>query len=223
MGCLAGHRGQPHDPGNRLRRGGQLGEFERDGHGPAHRGNHSPVYRFRNRRNGSYFYTASQAEKNSLVANRSATYSFDGIAYRVSSAYTTPLYRFYNRRSATHFYTSSVAERDSVIKNLSRTYVYEGVAYNVSATQVAGSTPVWRFYNKKNGSHFYTASEVEKNNVLATLSASTLSTASPSTRCARESAQLNPWARPSLQRRRQAPRPRRFAAGPLRPHFTRLL
>ena len=37
----------------------------------------------------------------------------------------------------------------------------------MSPTKVAGSTPVWRFYNKKNGSHFFTASEAEKNNVLA--------------------------------------------------------
>ena len=44
------------------------------------------------------------------------------------------------------------------------------MAYKVSPTKVAGSTPVWRFYNKKNGSHFFTASEAEKNSVLAKLS-----------------------------------------------------
>ena len=82
-----------------------------------------------------------------------------------------PLHRFYNKKNGSHFYTASEAEKNSVIANLSATYSYDGVAYNVSATQVAGSTPVYRFFNKNNGSHFYTASEAEKNSVLANLSA----------------------------------------------------
>ena len=51
------------------------------------------------------------------------------------------------------------------------TYGYDGPAYNVSTTKVAGATTVYRFYNKSNGSHFYTASESEKANVVANLSA----------------------------------------------------
>ena len=94
----------------------------------------------------------------------------DGVASRSAQTYTTPLYRFYNKKNGSHFYTASEAEKNRVLANLSATYTYDGVAYNVSATQVAGSTPVYRFYNKKNGSHFYTASEAEKNSVLATLS-----------------------------------------------------
>jgi len=33
---------------------------------------------------------------------------------------------------------------------------------------MAGALPVYRFYNKVNGSHFYTVSEAERNNVIAT-------------------------------------------------------
>ena len=36
---------------------------------------------------------------------------------------------------------------------------------------MSGATVVYRFYNKTNGSHFYTASELEKDGVLANLSA----------------------------------------------------
>ena len=39
-----------------------------------------------------------------------------------------------------------------------------------ATTKVPGATTVYRFYNKSNGSHFYTASETEKANVLANLS-----------------------------------------------------
>ena len=36
---------------------------------------------------------------------------------------------------------------------------------------MSGATTVWRFFNKKNGSHFYTASAAEKASVIAKLSA----------------------------------------------------
>jgi hypothetical protein len=130
-----------------------------------------PVYRFFNKKNGSHFYTASEAEKNSVLANLSATYALDGPAYHVSPAFSTPLYRFYNKKNGSHFYTASEAEKNSVVAKLSATYALDGPAYNVSATPAAGTVPVYRFFNKKNSSHFYTASEAEKNSVLAKLSA----------------------------------------------------
>ncbi|MGB4441298.1 MAG: hypothetical protein WBJ62_03630, partial [Coriobacteriia bacterium] len=49
------------------------------------------------------------------------------------------------------------------------TFNYEGPAYNVSSV-AAGNTPVYRFYNTKTGTHFYTASASEKANIQATLS-----------------------------------------------------
>ena len=130
-----------------------------------------PVYRFFNKTNGSHFYTASEAEKNNVVANLSATYSLDGPAYHWSTAFTTPLYRFFNMKNGSHFYTASEAEKNNVLTNLSATYSFDGPAYNVSSGPAAGTVPVYRFFNMKNGSHFYTASEAEKNNVVANLSA----------------------------------------------------
>ncbi len=134
----------------------------------------TPVYRFYNKKNGSHFYTASEAERNNVLSKLSATYSLDGVAYSVNTfnaANNAPLYRFYNKKNGSHFYTSSLAEKNSVQANLSATYAYDGPAYNVCTAPPAGSQTVYRFFNKKNGSHFYTASEAEKNTVLATLSA----------------------------------------------------
>ena len=131
----------------------------------------TPIYRFFNKQSASHFYTASAAEKDSVIANLSATYALDGVAYRVSSVYATPLHRFYNKVNGSHFYTATEAEKNDVIANLASTYTYDGVAYRVSRTSVAGSTPVYRFFNKQNASHFYTASVAEKNGVVANLSA----------------------------------------------------
>jgi hypothetical protein len=133
------------------------------------------VYRFYNMKNGVHFYTASIAERNSVVTNLSGTYKYEGVAYSLNTLSPVnhqPLYRFYNFKKGFHFYTASDSERDSVINNLSGTYRYEGVAYKVSPTYttvVHAESAVWRFYNKSTGSHFYTYSQVERDNVIATL------------------------------------------------------
>ena len=62
-----------------------------------------------------------------------------------------------------HFYTASISERDALIATSDSGYLYEGVAYQVFDSQVApvGSTPVYRFYDPLQGTHFYTANNQE--------------------------------------------------------------
>jgi len=131
-----------------------------------------PVYRFYNRRNGSHFYSATGSERDVVADTMTSTYTYEGVAYGVSTsaANSAPLYRFFNRKNGSHFYTASVAERDRVKSKLSGTYTFEGVAYNVSSTPVAGSASVYRFYNRRNGSHFYTISVAERDSVRSKLS-----------------------------------------------------
>jgi len=81
-----------------------------------------------------------------------------------------PVYRFYNRTNGSHFYTASSAEKNAVIANLSGTYSLDGVAYWVNTNDPANKDPLYRFFNRTNGSHFYTASPAEKNAVIANLS-----------------------------------------------------
>jgi L,D-peptidoglycan transpeptidase YkuD (ErfK/YbiS/YcfS/YnhG family) len=128
-----------------------------------------PVYRFYNARTATHFYTASEAEKNSIVANLSSIYSLEGMAYAIDAASPkngTPLYRFYNPSKGVHFYTASEAEKNEVISRLSGAYKFEGVAYNVCGSPVSGATPVYRFYNRRVGVHFYTASTAERDVVI---------------------------------------------------------
>jgi hypothetical protein len=128
----------------------------------------APIYRFYNKKNGSHFYTASEAERYTVITKWPDTYSFEGPAYSVnttSPANSAPLYRFYNKKNGSHFYTASLDEANSVIMNLSRVYDFEGPAYNVSMTPV-GSVPVYRFYRPASGSHFYTISLDEANSVI---------------------------------------------------------
>ncbi|NTW28211.1 MAG: hypothetical protein HGA39_02455 [Coriobacteriia bacterium] len=129
-----------------------------------------PVFRFYNKLNGSHFYTASAEERDVVIGRWSSTYTYEGPAYSVNTANpnnSAPLYRFYNKLNGSHFYTASAEERDTVIALWSSTYTYEGPAYCVCAANVVGATLVFRFYNKLNGSHFYTASAEERDTVVA--------------------------------------------------------
>ncbi len=80
-----------------------------------------------------------------------------------------PVYRFFNARTGTHFYTASEGERYSVATKLAAAYKFEGVAYSVNTSNTANSTPLYRFYNRRSGTHFYTASQGERDSVATKL------------------------------------------------------
>lgn len=130
--------------------------------------NPMPVYRFYDFVNGSHFYTASGPERDAVADNLPGTYSYDGIAYAIdilNPANSTPLWRFYDVTMGTHFYTIDVAEKARIIATMGYRYRLEGPAYNVSSTDVTGSVTVFRFFNLRNGTHFYTADPAEKTSV----------------------------------------------------------
>jgi hypothetical protein len=101
------------------------------------------------------------------IAPKSA-YASGDIA-RKALAVGITAYRFYNTRSGAHFYTVSEEERDHVRNNLSPPYNYEGEAFRVASAYAPGLSPVHRFYNTRNGVHFYTISETERAHVAANL------------------------------------------------------
>lgn len=126
------------------------------------------VYRFYNVRTGAHFYTASETERDLVIQRWPNIYTYEGVAYSFNGAPgSVPLHRFYNRVSGAHFYTASEEERLLVIARWSNIFTYEGVAYYVSTAAGAGKTPIHRFYNVRTSSHFYTASETERDLVIA--------------------------------------------------------
>lgn len=130
-----------------------------------------PVYRFYNKVNGSHFYTASEDERDMVISRWPNIFNLDGVVYTINTSNpnnNAPLYRFYNKKNGSHFYTAYAEEREIVLSRWSDTYQLDGPAYNVCTSSVAGAAPVYRFYNKKNGSHFYTASEDERDMVIRT-------------------------------------------------------
>lgn len=126
------------------------------------------VYRFYNVKNGTHFFTPSAEERDMVKAKWPAIYQFEGVAYSTeTTAGTQPLHRFYNRRSASHFYTASADEAAMVTATWPDIFTFEGMTYSVAPAPIEGWEPVYRFYNVKAGSHFYTASAQERDVVLA--------------------------------------------------------
>jgi len=128
----------------------------------------SPVYRFYNKTNGTHFYTPLPSEVEMVMGKWPHIYEFEGAAYTYDSGRaTTPLIRLYNKQNASHFYTASEAEALSAVAKWPHVFAWDGPTYAVSPGQIADSRPVYRFYNRANGSHFYTASPDERDMVLS--------------------------------------------------------
>jgi hypothetical protein len=128
------------------------------------------IYRFYNNVTATHFYTASAEEAAMVQAKWSSVFAYDGPAFTTwegelspeEAALRVPLYRFFNKQNGGHFYTISAEEADYVRGHYAATYTYEGVAFNVFSQPIWDLMPVYRFYNKANGAHFYTISENEK-------------------------------------------------------------
>ena len=130
------------------------------------------VYRFRNRVNGYYLWSADENEKAHIIGSLSNTWLYEGVAYRINIANplnSAPLWRFRNIHGGFYLYTADASEKVSIIKNLPAIWTYEGPAYNVSITPSAA--PVWRFRNLRNGTYLYSADVEEKNSIVAKQSA----------------------------------------------------
>lgn len=138
------------------------------------------VYRFYNQETGAHFYTASMAERDHVIATWPGIFTYEGPAFyfypeivydksvdptRIDSrAPTTPVHRFYNVRNGSHFYTTSAEEADHLRSTDSKMFPYDGVGFMAYAepSDDFPLIPVYRFYHRQNGTHFYTISPEEK-------------------------------------------------------------
>jgi hypothetical protein len=95
----------------------------------------SPVYRFYNPISQGHFFTISETEKDTVVANPEWGYTFEGIgfyAYEGDASLGLDVYRFYNPISQGHFFTISEAEKDTVLANPQWGYTFEGVSFEAT-------------------------------------------------------------------------------------------
>jgi len=101
---------------------------------------------------------------NNLISDHSIQANF-----QVSNTTSQRIYRFWSDQKQHHFYTASNDEFTKVVNNYS-SYVwrYESVGYRAFLINEVDTIPVYRFWSDQKQGHFYTASESEKNKVIAT-------------------------------------------------------
>jgi Protein of unknown function (DUF1566)/Repeat of unknown function (DUF5648) len=131
----------------------------------------SPVFRFFNTNTGAHFFTMSVAERD-YVKNTYPFFSYEGtsfFAYPAADPALSPVYRFFNMVTGTHFFTISAVEKDHVIATWPHIYSFEGIAWYANTASSTNLVPVYRFFNTRTGTHFYTTSVIERDNVIATL------------------------------------------------------
>ena len=133
------------------------------------------IYRFWSDHFKIHFFTASTSERDKVIRSYSQNiWRYEGVAYKMvpeGTAGSIPVYRFWSDIFGGHFYTTNERERDQVKDTLSHVWRYEGIMYYVYPLTVThNTTPVYRFWSDRLRSHFYTASEDEKNYVISQLS-----------------------------------------------------
>jgi hypothetical protein len=124
------------------------------------------VYRFWSPVLSGHFYTVSEQERDTLIAQYPDVWTYEGVAYHTFGAPVNagmrPVYRFWSGHS--HFYTISEQERDMLIRDYAYAWTYEGVAFYAypEGQQPLAAKPIYRFWSNGLGKHFYTIGEQEK-------------------------------------------------------------
>lgn len=131
------------------------------------------VFRFYNSLNGSHFFSANVAERDNVRATVPSLI-YEAPAFMVSpapGAGLSPVYRFMNRSTGVHFYTINESERAAVAANPG--FNNEGIAWYARqvGSPAAGTIQVFRFLRRATGTHLYTVSVAEKDNIIATRAA----------------------------------------------------
>lgn len=121
---------------------------------------------------GPSFYDGEEVWPVTVLAGKVTTQNF---TLDRGEMFEQRIYRFFNMQAGVHFYTASDQEFINVYRTLQGVFHYDGVAYYVpwGASQNSSfvnpnTHPLYRFFNKNTGAHFFTMSEQEKANVIAT-------------------------------------------------------
>jgi hypothetical protein len=94
----------------------------------------SPVYRFYNTSNGSYFYTISEKER-AAVASNTPRMRYDGVVWYASATSagtnTQAVYSYFNSVTGSQFFTTSSTTAGTLIAGNSQ-FKADGIAFYVT-------------------------------------------------------------------------------------------
>ncbi|MBQ6258776.1 MAG: SH3 domain-containing protein [Lachnospiraceae bacterium] len=116
------------------------------------------MLRLYNPNSGEHFYTASEEEKENLVAEG---WNFEGIGWVAQKESDVPVYRLYNANEGVHHYTANAGEKDGLI---ALGWNNEGIGwYSADSLNI----PVYREFDANSGQHNYTTDISEHEHLLS--------------------------------------------------------
>ena len=124
----------------------------------------SAVLRFVRTAAGSYFYAASEADRESIVGSNPDV-RFEKALFKISppGADAVPVHRFFRTDGSGHFLTASATERDAIGASPAHSHFqYEGVAFFAAPQSALGAVPVYRLSSNANGAYLYTSDSAER-------------------------------------------------------------
>jgi len=133
---------------------------------------HVPIYRFWSPVLQSHFYTALEWEKEKLLVEYPDVWTYEGEVYQALSdanePNSAPVYRFWSNVLGNHFYTMNEKERDQLIEQHPGLWDDEGIAFYAFPVdqQPAETIPIYQFWSDALGTHFYTAEETERDELV---------------------------------------------------------
>lgn len=130
------------------------------------------VFRFYRPSNGTHFFSADVGERDAVRATNTA-YTYEAPVFMVApapGAGLSPVYRFYNKRTGVHFYTIDEAERATTQANTA-VFNFEGIGWYARKADApaSGTVEVYRFFRNSAGTHLYTTSVAERDNIINNL------------------------------------------------------
>jgi hypothetical protein len=108
------------------------------------------VYRFREKSNGTYYYTASEAQRYTLIRTSPKKWAYEGVSFTAdtsATANTVPLWQMYNTRTHRFLYTASPAKRAALLKVKPKQWRADRVVCYVS-WDTSGTAPVYSLENR---------------------------------------------------------------------------
>jgi len=121
------------------------------------------VFRFRNVESGSFLYTASEAERDFVLASLPFL-SYEGVAFMAEDVQRPgwiPVHRYARTDRSDWVMVIDDAEKHQIDANPAQ-FVYEGVAFFVPPPSDPSSTPVYRLEQLDTGVDFLTTDPVER-------------------------------------------------------------
>jgi hypothetical protein len=137
-----------------------------------------PVHRFWADAPAKHVYTLQRARMKAIRRRRPEVWTYEGVAFHAFEPLryppeARPVHRFRSRILKKDLLTIDEAEKDALLVNEAAIWTYIDVPFHAYAegARPPDSVPVYRFWSPIWRAHFYTASEPEKDRLLADLAA----------------------------------------------------